>query len=155
MKNIQIGDPAPDFSTTDSQGQPLALADFIGQKDLVLFFYPADESPVCTKEACSFRDAYQQFIEAGAEVVGVSSDSILSHQRFAGRLRLPFRLVSDNDCALRRAFGVSKTLGLLPGRVTYLIDRQGIVRHRFQSQFSADKHVSEMLKVLRQIENNR
>ncbi len=154
MKSIQIGDPAPDFSATGLQGQPVALADFIGNKALILFFYPADESPVCTKEACAFRDAYQDFAEAGAEVIGVSSDSAQSHRQFAQHHRLPFRLISDEDGALRRAFGVPKTLGLLPGRVTYLIDQQGIVRHLFNSQLDAEKHVSEALKVLRQLEGS-
>jgi len=154
MKSIRIGDPAPDFSAIDSQGEPVALADFIGKKALVLFFYPADESPVCTKEACAFRDAYQDFIEAGAKVVGISGDSARSHQRFAEHHRLPFRLVSDEDGALRRTFGVPKTLGLLPGRVTYLIDKMGIVRHLFNSQLNAEKHMGETLERLRQLEEN-
>jgi peroxiredoxin Q/BCP len=154
MKTIRIGDPAPAFSTTDMQGQPLALTDYRGRKALLLFFYPADESPVCTKEACAFRDAYQDFVDAGAEVVGVSGDSNADHRQFAEHHRLPFRLVSDGDGSLRRAFGVPKTLGLLPGRVTYLIDRQGIVRHLFNSQLHAEKHVTEALAMLRQLEGN-
>ncbi len=152
MKNIQVGDPAPDFSASDPQGQPLGLADFIGKKALVLFFYPADESPVCTREACAFRDAYQDFVAAGAEVIGVSGDSAASHQKFAEHHRLPFRLISDKDGKLRKAFGVPKTLGLLPGRVSYLIDRQGIVRHLFNSQLNGEKHVTEALEVLRKLD---
>ncbi|WP_432822470.1 peroxiredoxin [Trichloromonas sp.] len=152
MKNIQVGDPAPDFSASDPQGQPLGLADFIGKKALVLFFYPADESPVCTREACAFRDAYQDFVAAGAEVIGVSGDSAASHQKFAEHHRLPFRLISDKDGKLRKAFGVPKTLGLLPGRVSYLIDRQGTVRHLFNSQLNGEKHVTEALEVLRKLD---
>jgi peroxiredoxin Q/BCP len=154
MKHIQLGDPAPAFSASDTQGKPVALADFIGKQALVLFFYPADESPVCTKEACAFRDAYQDFTTAGAEVIGVSSDSSASHQQFAEHHRLPFRLISDEDGALRKAFGVPKTLGVLPGRVTYLIDKQGIVRHLFNSQLNAEKHVTEALQMLRHLEGN-
>lgn len=154
MKTIQIGDPAPDFIATDAQGQPLTLSQFSGKKALVLFFYPADESPVCTKEACAFRDAYQDFTSAGAEVIGISGDSSASHQQFAEHHRLPFRLISDEGGKLRKAFGVSKTLGLLPGRVTYLIDKQGIVRHLFNSQLNAEKHVTEALEVLRRLDGN-
>jgi len=151
MKSILIGDPAPEFSVLDSQGRLLALNDFRGKKAVVLFFYPADESPICTKEACAFRDAYQDFVDAGAEVIGVSGDSGQSHQRFAENHRLPFRLVSDADGALRRAFGVPKTFGMVPGRVTYVIDQQGSVRHLFSSQLNAARHVSEALAVLKKI----
>ncbi len=154
MKSIRIGDSAPDFTAAGPQGQPVTMADFIGKKALVLFFYPADESPICTKEACAFRDAYQDFVEAGAEVVGVSGDTMQSHQQFTEHHRLPFRLISDKDGALRRAFGVPKTLGVLPGRVTYLIDKKGIVRLLFNSQLSADRHVTEALEVLRQLEGS-
>jgi len=154
MKTIRVGDAAPDFSITDADGQRLALAEFLRQKALVLFFYPADESPVCTKEACAFRDAYQNFVDAGAEVVGVSGDSEQSHRRFTEHHHLPFRLVSDRDGSLRRAFGVPRTLGLLPGRVTYLIDKEGIVRHLFNSQLNGEKHVKETLAVLRQLEES-
>lgn len=152
MKTIRIGDPAPAFSAFDPQGEPVSLGDFTGKKALVLFFYPADDSPICAREACAFRDAYQDFVDAGAEVVGVSGDSASSHRQFAADHRLPFRLISDEDGALRRAFGVQKTLGLLPGRVTYLIDKQGIIRFLFNSQFNADRHVTEALEVLRQLE---
>jgi len=151
MKSIFIGDPAPEFSVLDSQGRLLALNDFRGKKAVVVFFYPADGSPICTKEACAFRDAYQDFVDAGAEVIGVSGDPEQSHQRFAEHHRLPFRLVSDADGALRRAFGVPKTFGMLPGRVTYVIDQQGIVRHLFSSQLNAARHVSEALAVLKKI----
>jgi peroxiredoxin Q/BCP len=152
MESVRVGDPAPDFSAIDPQGEAVSLGDFTGKKALVLFFYPADDSPICTREACAFRDAYQDFVDAGAEVVGVSGDSASSHRQFAADHRLPFRLISDEDGALRRAFGVSKTLGLLPGRVTYLIDKQGIIRFLFNSQFNADRHVTEALEVLRQLE---
>jgi peroxiredoxin Q/BCP len=116
---------------------------------VVLFFYPKDNSAVCTREACAFRDAYEDFVAAGATVVGVSSDTAESHQQFAAQHRLPFLLATDADGSLRRAFGVSKTLGIIPGRVTFVIDRQGVVRHVFSGQFVADRHVREALAAVR------
>ncbi len=110
-----------------------------------------DGSPVCTKEACAFRDAYEDFVEAGAVVIGVSGDSEAQHQAFASNHRLPFTLVSDADGSVRQAFGVPKSMGLLPGRVTYVIDSEGIVRHVFSSQFAADRHVKEALEVIRKL----
>jgi len=151
MKTIGVGDAAPDFTSTSQAGEPVSLADFRGRKTVVLFFYPRDGTPVCTKEACSFRDAYEDFVQAGAVVMGVSSDPVESHQAFASGHRLPFVLLSDADGSLHKAFGVPKTLGLLPGRVTYVIDKQGVVRHVFSAQFSADRHVAESLAVVRQL----
>ena len=118
---------------------------------MILFFYPKDGTPVCTKEACAFRDAYEDFVEAGAVVIGVSGDSAARHQAFASNHRLPFVLVADADGKARRAFGVPKSLGLLPGRVTYVIDKEGIVRHVFSSQLAADRHVQEALEVVRRL----
>ena len=148
MKKVQIGDPAPDFTWTASSGEQARLSDFRNQQVVVLFFYPKDGTAICTKEACAFRDAYDQFAEAGAVVIGVSGDSAQSHSAFAARHNLPFYLVSDTDGSLRKAFGVPKTLGLLPGRVTYVIDKAGIVRLVFSSQLTADLHVSEALRVV-------
>lgn len=128
----------------------MRLGQFLGQKWVVLFFYPKDGTPICTREACQFRDAYEDFVAAGAEVLGVSGDSPDRHRQFAGTHRLPFRLLSDPDGLMREAFGVPKTLGLFPGRVTYVIDKDGIVRFVFRSQFHAAKHVSEALRVLRE-----
>lgn len=151
MASIQVGDRAPDFTLSAQTGAQVSLAGFQGQKAVVLFFYPKDGTAVCTREACGFRDAYEDFLQAGAVVVGVSSDSRESHQAFAGAQRLPFLLLADADGALRKAFGVPKTLGFLPGRVTYVIDKEGVVRHIFSAQFSADRHVSEALAVVRQL----
>ena len=108
---IQVGDKAPEFSATTQEGATIRLADFVGKRNLVLFFYPKDGSPACTKEACSFRDSYEQFANAETEVVGVSSDSTESHRGFAERHRLPFRLISDPKGELCKAFGVPKVLG--------------------------------------------
>jgi peroxiredoxin Q/BCP len=153
MASVQVGDHAPGFTLTSQSGQRVSLAEFRGSKAVVLFFYPQDGTPVCTKEACSFRDAYEDFVQAGAVVIGVSADSAESHRAFAGSHRLPFTLLSDVDGALRKAFGVPKTLGIMPGRVTYVIDKEGIVRHVFSSQFAADRHVAEALAVVRQLAN--
>ncbi|MHB8902862.1 MAG: peroxiredoxin [Thermoguttaceae bacterium] len=151
MASVQVGDHAPDFSLTSQSGQQASLAGFRGSKAVVLFFYPKDGTAVCTKEACSFRDAYEDFVQAGAVVIGVSSDSAESHQTFASGHRLPFVLLADTDGSVRQAFGVPKTLGIMPGRVTYVIDKEGIVRHVFSSQFAADRHVAEALAVVRQL----
>lgn len=145
MPKLNIGDRAPDFSTTAHDGRPVRLADYLGRRALVLFFYPKDNTPVCTREACAFRDSYEKFAEAGADVIGVSGDSDEKHRGFAARYKLSFPLLSDRDGALRKAFGVPKTLGILPGRVTYVIDREGIIRHIFSAAFASDEHVRQAL----------
>ena len=150
-ESVRVGDPAPDFTLASATGEPVRLSDLRGHSEVVLFFYPKDDSPVCTTQACAFRDHYEAFRDAGVEVIGVSADSAESHRRFAGKHRLPFRLLSDADGSLRDRFGVPRTLGLIPGRVTYLIDKQGIVRHIFSSQFQPAKHVDEALRVLKEI----
>jgi thioredoxin-dependent peroxiredoxin len=148
-KGVRVGDQAPDFTLASTTGLPVSLGDFQGKSEVVLFFYPKDGSPACTAEACGFRDSYEAFVEAGAEVIGISTDSAGSHERFASRHRLPYRLLSDPAGSVHAVFGVPKTFGLLPGRVTYLIDRQGIVRHIFSSQFQPLKHVDEALRALK------
>jgi peroxiredoxin Q/BCP len=150
---VAVGDEAPGFALPDAQGETVRLADFRGRKAVVLYFYPKDDTPGCTKEACAFRDAYEDFVDEGAEVIGVSSDSGDSHARFASKHRLPFRLVSDRDGAVRRSYGVPATLGLLPGRVTFVIDRAGRVRGVFNSQLQAERHVREALAALREGED--
>lgn len=148
MAKIRVGDKAPEFSATTQDGGTIRLGDYLGQKALVLFFYPKDNSPICTKEACSFRDSYEKFVEAGAEVIGVSSDSAESHKTFAKQHQLSFPLISDHDGSLRKLFGVSSTLGLLPGRSTYVIDKDGIVQLIFSAQFASDKHVQQALNAV-------
>jgi thioredoxin-dependent peroxiredoxin len=145
---IAAGDEAPDFALPDARGETVRLSDFRGRKPVVLYFYPKDDTPGCTKEACAFRDAYEDFGAAGAEVIGVSADDAAAHQRFAEKHRLPFRLLSDRDGAVRKRYGVPATLGLLPGRVTFVIDREGRVRHVFNSQLQAERHVREALAAL-------
>ena len=153
MTQIQVGDPAPEFTVTSHTGTPLCLSEFLHQKVVVLFFYPKDGTAVCTKEACAFRDAHDQFVTAGAVVIGVSGDSTARHGTFATSYNLPFSLVSDGDGSLRKAFGVPKTLGILPGRVTYVIDQEGIVRLIFNAQLTATRHANEALKVVGELAN--
>ena len=146
---MQIGDPIPELTVTIQTGEQHSLNDLMGEQATVLYFYPKDETPICTKEACSFRDSYEDFVEAGAIVVGVSSDGVASHRAFADRHRLPFTLVADLGGLLRRAFAVPRALGFLDGRVTYVIDKHGVVRHVFNARFAADRHVTEALSVVR------
>jgi len=145
VSQIQIGDRAPDFSATTSDGRTIRLADFLGKRALVLFFYPRDGTAICTQEACAFRDSYEQFIDAGADVIGVSGDTEESHRAFARQHKLSFPLISDADGSLRKAFAVPKTLGLFPGRVTYVINQAGIIRQIFSAQFASTEHVRQAL----------
>lgn len=149
---LRIGDQAPDFSLPSQTGESVSLKDFLGKKNVVLYFYPRDFSPGCTTEACTFRDSYESFKDEGAEVIGISSDARESHAGFASVYRLPFILLSDKDGAVRKLYGVSKTFGMLPGRTTYIIDRNGIVRHIFTSQFMPKAHIDEALRALKYID---
>jgi peroxiredoxin Q/BCP len=149
---INVGDAAPEFELPDASGKRVRLSDFRGKKSVVLYFYPKDDTPGCTKEACSFRDQYEAFKDAGAEVIGISSDSEASHQKFATKYKLPFTLVADSGGGVRKRYGVPATLpGILPGRMTFVIDRDGVVRHVFNSQLQATKHVDEALGVLKRL----
>lgn len=145
VAKLQVGDHAPDFSTTTHDGNKIRLSDFLGKRALVLFFYPKDGTPICTQEACAFRDSYDQFIDAGADVIGVSSDNEDSHLTFARQHKLSFPLISDVDGSLRKAFAVPKSMGIFPGRVTYVIDQAGIIRQIFSAQFASDEHVRQAL----------
>ncbi len=151
MKRIGNGDRVPDFALPSQTGEQISLAEFRGEKAVVLFFYPKDGTPLCTQEACGFRDAYEDFVELEAVVIGVSNDSVDRHQTYTLNNHLPFVLLADCDGTLRKAFGVPKVLGLLPRRVTYVIDRQGIVRHICDSQTSARRHITESLAALREL----
>lgn len=119
---------------------------------MVVYFYPKDFTSGCTAEACSFRDSYEAFKDLGAEVIGISSDSQNSHRDFAQHHHLPFILLSDVDGSVRKAYGVKKTLGLFAGRVSFVIDKKGIIRHIFSSQTRATAHVGEALNILKSIE---
>ncbi|MCB1134598.1 MAG: peroxiredoxin, partial [Verrucomicrobiae bacterium] len=121
---LGVGDRAPEFALPDQDGKVVRLADFRGEKNVVVYFYPKDDTPGCTKESCAFRDQFEAFADVGAEVLGISSDTQASHKAFAAKYRLPFRLLADESGEVRRAYRVPKSLGLIPGRVTYVIDRE-------------------------------
>ncbi|HOY67119.1 MAG TPA: peroxiredoxin [Candidatus Ozemobacteraceae bacterium] len=148
---MNVGERAPEFTLNDQDGRPVSLADFRGKQAVVVFFYPKDESPVCTIEACGFRDMTPSFADVGAAVLGISSDDAANHKRFAEQYRLTFPLLADTDGAVRRAFGVPATLWLIPGRVTYVIDRDGIVRMIYDSQMRAQQHVERALEAARSL----
>ena len=148
---VKVGDKAPEFTLPSQMGDEVTLSEFFGKKNIVLYFYPRDESVGCTKEACSFRDSYEELTNLGAEVLGVSGQSVESHKSFASHYGLPFILLSDEDNKVRELYGVPSTMGILPGRVTYIIDKKGIVRHIFNSQTQAQRHVEEAKKMLKQL----
>jgi len=151
MITINAGDRAPDFTVTAADGQEVSLAEFRGKHAVVIFFYPRDNTSICTQEACAFRDAYEDFVQEGAVVIGVSSDSNERHQSFAAAHRLPYVLVADVDGSLRRMFGVRNSLMILPGRVTFVIDRDGIVRHVFNALWQGRQHMKEALRIVREL----
>jgi thioredoxin-dependent peroxiredoxin len=147
---IEVGSKVPDFSLFDQNGKMFHLSEALGKHNLVIYFYPKDNTQGCTKEACTFRDRFQDFTDAGAEVIGISSDSKESHKEFASVHKLPFIILSDENKTVRNLFGVpTDMLGLVPGRVTYIVDKQGIVKYIFKSQTQVEKHISESLRILK------
>lgn len=149
---IKKGDQCPQFELKDQHGVLQKSEDLIGAKTLVIYFYPKDDTPGCTKEACSFRDSYTEFTDAGCEVVGISSDTEKKHKKFAESHNLPYILLADTSKKVRKAFGVPGNLfGLIPGRVTYIIDKNGIVQGVFNSQTDVTGHVTEALKVVKSL----
>lgn len=150
MSNLKVGDSAPDFQLKDKNGDDFSFSSILGKQNVVLYFYPKDETPGCTREACSFRDHYEEFKDAGAEVIGVSADSVKSHHKFAEKRELPFILLSDPDLKAHKLYGIkSRLFGLVRDRVTYVIDRKGIVRNVFNSQMKIERHVNESLEILK------
>ncbi|MFC2176167.1 peroxiredoxin [Bacteroidota bacterium] len=149
MGKVNIGDVAPDFELTDKAGNLVRLSEFRGKKSVVLYFYPKDETPGCTAQACSFRDSYDDFVDAGAEVIGISSDGSSSHQGFASNHNLQFILLSDPSGKVRKEYGAYDLFGMIPGRVTFVIDTDGKVVHKFDSQLSPTKHIKEALRIVK------
>jgi peroxiredoxin Q/BCP len=148
---VKVGEKATDFTLPSQMGDNVTLSEYQGKKNVVLYFYPKDETRGCTREACEFRDRYDIFTRLGAEVLGVSSDTLESHKSFATHHGLPFLLLSDKDGKVRKLYGVPSTMGIIPGRVTFIIDTKGVVRHVFNSQFQPEKHIEEALKVLKEL----
>jgi peroxiredoxin Q/BCP len=151
---VKVGDKAPDFTLLSQTGESVTLSDLIGKKNIVLYFYPKDESKGCTRQACAFRDKYEVFTDLGAEVIGISSDDVKSHESFADKYNLPFILLSDEKKKVRKLYGVKSTFGVIPGRITYIIDKKGIVRHIFSSQFKPKKHIEEAIAALKKNQLN-
>ncbi len=149
---VQVGDRAPAFTLPDQHNHLIHFEDLLGTNTIVLYFYPKDFTGGCTAEACAFRDSYEVFKEAGATVIGVSSDSVKSHQEFAQHHQLPFILLSDAQGRVQHLYGVRKTLGLFPGRVTFIIDRRGTIRHIFSSQINIPKHIADALQVVQTLQ---
>jgi thioredoxin-dependent peroxiredoxin len=151
LVSVKVGDNAPDFTLPSQMGDNVTLSEYFGKKNVVLYFYPKDESSGCTREACTFRDQYDIFISLDAEVLGVSGQSVESHKSFATHHGLPFILLSDVDNKVRKLYGVLATMGIIPGRVTFIIDKKGVVRHMFNSQIQPEKHVEEAKQVLEKL----
>ena len=152
MNKIEVGSLIPQFTLADQNGNSLSISSVIGKKNLVIYFYPKDDSPGCTAEACAFRDQFEVFNEADAVIIGISGQSVASHKKFAEKYRLSFTLLSDEGDKVRKMFGVPVNfLGMLPGRVTYIVDKAGKVIYVFDSQTQATKHVDEALRILKSL----
>ncbi len=148
-KPLEEGSMLPDVTLVDKAGKNVKLRDWVGKGPLVVYFYPKDDTPGCTAEACSFRDQYEDFVGAGAEVIGISADGQGSHEQFSSKYKLPFVLLSDKDGSARKAFRVENVLGILPRRVTFVADAKGKIRHVFESQVRAGAHVDRALEIVR------
>ena len=151
---IEVGDKVPVFSLKDQDGNNFNISDYIGKKALVIYFYPKDDTPGCTKEACTFRDEFAQFRDLNAKIIGISGDDVESHKKFVEKYNLPFTLLADTKNEVRKLFGVPKSMGLIPGRVTYIVDLKGKVVHIFDSMSNAEMHIEEALNSLNKIPNN-
>ncbi|MFP3074234.1 MAG: peroxiredoxin [Caldivirga sp.] len=146
---VKVGDKAPIFESVDDSGNRFSLADYIGKHNIVLYFYPKDDTPGCTREACAFRDNWDALKDYDVVVIGVSSDDVNSHSRFKAKYRLPFILVSDPDGKIRELYGAKGFI--IPARVTFIIDKRGVIRHVYNSQLNPTNHVKEALKTLERI----
>ena len=156
MSKIETGSILPEFELLDQNGQLFKLQDHLGKKNLVIYFYPKDETLGCTREACSFRDTFSDFIDFDAEVIGISDDGIESHRKFAKHHGLPFTLLSDPDGKVRNLFGVPRGFfGLAPGRTTYIADKKGEIVYIFNSQIDPRKHVEIALDILKKIKDKQ
>lgn len=150
---LKIGDKIPRFIAKDTNGNDFDSEDIVGLKPLVIYFYPKDNTPGCTAQACSFRDKYEDFKDLGAEVIGISSDSIASHQKFTKQYQLPFILLADENQKIRKLFGVPSGLfGILPGRVTYVADKTGTIIMIFDSGTMATRHISKALEAIKKLQ---
>ncbi len=155
MGKLAAGDRAPDFTLKDQDGRPFTLSRQLEQGPLVLFFYPKDNSAGCTMQACAFRDAYQDFQDAGVEVIGISQDSEASHRSFIQGKQLPYRLLSDPGNRVGALYGVESRLLVLRGRITFLVDQSGTIRAVFDSKLNVTGHVPAMLRAIETLRQER
>ena len=152
---LKIGDMVPEFTLKDQNEKDFTLTDFIGKQNLVIYFYPKDDTPGCTKEACQFRDDFEIFTDLDAIVVGISSDSPMSHQDFIAKYNLPFTLLTDSTDEVRKAFGVKGNYSnQQPGRVTFVIDKMGVIQYVFDSGTEIEAHVEQAKEVLVKLNKN-
>lgn len=148
---LKVGDTVPSFTLKDQDNQEINIADYKGKNAMVIYFYPKDDTPGCTKEACRFRDEFEAFTDLEVKVIGISADDVGSHKKFADKYKLPFTLLADTENKVRKLFGVPRNmLGLIPGRVTYIVDKKGTIVHIFNSQFGAEKHITVALSKLKE-----
>ena len=146
---LKVGDKIPSFQLKDQTGSDFNIDQYIGNTAMVIYFYPKDDTPGCTKEACSFRDSYEVFTDKNIKVIGISSDDVESHKNFAAKYNLPFTLLADTESEVRGLFGVkANAFGLIPGRVTYVVDKKGEIIFMYDSQLKAAKHIEESIKPL-------
>lgn len=150
LTELKVGDKAPDFSLLDEKGRPVSLKDFLGKNVVVLYFYPKDFTPGCTTEACAFRDNYKPFEEKGAVVIGVSVDSVESHEKFSQKYNLPFDILSDSKKEVAKAYGVLGFGGFIAKRVTFIINKEGKITHIFP-KVDVGQHSEEVLRAIEEI----
>jgi thioredoxin-dependent peroxiredoxin len=151
MGKIEVGSQVPEFVLPDQNGELFNIKDYIGKNSLVIYFYPKDDTPACTKEACYFRDQYEVFSDNGAMIIGISSQSSESHKNFIEKYRLPFTLLSDKEHKAHRMFGVSKNPFLLPSRITFIINKAGKIVFSFDSQVNVISHIDEALRIIKEL----
>jgi thioredoxin-dependent peroxiredoxin len=148
MGHLEVGERAPDFALPSQSKEIVRLSDYLGKKNVVLYFYPKDFTPGCTAETKAFRESYQSFYDTDTEVIGVSSDSVETHQRFSQQCELPFSILSDATKQVRDLYGANSMLGM-SGRVTFVIDKEGVIRSVFSSQLQPTRHVREALEAVK------
>lgn len=148
---LKVGDKIPNFKAKDTNGNDFDSRDLMGRKPVVIYFYPKNNTPICTAEACGFRNQYEDFKDLGAEVIGISNDSVDSHQKFVKRYQPPFILLSDSDKKISKLFGVSSGFfGILHRRVTFVVDKNGVIEMIFDSMMAA-KHISKALETIKRL----
>ena len=150
--SLKIGDIAPDFDLLDSENKIFKLSENLNSNWLIIYFYPKDNTTVCTKQACFFKESYVKFKSKNASIIGISSDTTESHKDFIQKLNLPFKLLSDKDDKVRKLYGIKNTMGLIPGRVTLVINSERIIKYIFSSQLDAEAHIKNTIEYIESTE---